>query len=69
MMKNVVYFIDVLSFWFTILLLLFYQTLSIYVTGGMFEANGTTSVPMSIPRLMLDKVRLLFSSEMLFTVT
>ena len=35
----------------------------IYVTGGMFMSNGTTSVPKSFPCLVLDKVRLLFSSE------
>ena len=35
---------------------------SIYVTGWMFKSNGTTSV--SIPRLVVDKVKLLSSSEM-----
>ena len=30
----------------------------------MFKSNGTTSVPKSIPRLVVDKVKLLFSSEM-----
>ena len=30
------------------------ETLSIDVTGGMFESNGTTSVPKSIPSLVLD---------------
>ena len=38
--------------------------MSINVTGGTFMSNGTTSVPMSIPRLVVDKVKLLFSSEM-----
>ena len=38
---------------------------SIYVTGGMFKSNGTTSVPKSIPRLVVDKVKLLCSSEMI----
>ena len=33
-----------------------------YVTGGKFGSNGTTRVPKSIPRLVLDKVRLLFMS-------
>ena len=37
----------------------------IYVTGGMFKLNGTISMPKSVYRLMLDKDRLLFSSEML----
>ena len=32
--------------------------------GGMFKSNGTTSMPKSIPRLVVDKVKLLFSSEM-----
>ena len=32
------------------------KILSIYVTGGMFGANGTTSVPKSVPRLVMDKV-------------
>ena len=35
-----------------------------HVTGGMFKSNGTTSVPKSIPRLVVDKVKLLFSSEL-----
>ena len=35
-----------------------------YVTGGMFKLNGTTSVPKSVPRLVVDKVKLLFLSEM-----
>ena len=30
----------------------------INVTGGVSEPNGTTSMPKSIPRLMLDNVRL-----------
>ena len=34
-----------------------------YVTGGMFKSNGTTSMPKSVPRLVLDKVRLVFVSE------
>ena len=34
------------------------------VTGGMFKSNGTTRVPKSVPCLVLDKVRLLFPSEM-----
>ena len=33
----------------------------------MFEANGTTSVPKFIPRLILDKVRLLFSFEIFYS--
>ena len=37
---------------------------TINVTGGMLKPNGTTSVPKPIPHLMLDKVRLTFSSEM-----
>ena len=41
-----------------------------YVTGGRFGSNGTTRVPKSVPRLVLDKVRLLFmsvsSKEMFF---
>ena len=36
----------------------------LYITGGMFKSNGTTSLPKSVPRLVLDKVRLLFPSEM-----
>ena len=40
---------------------------SMYVTGGMFKLNRTTSVPKSVPRLMLDKDRLLFSSEMVYS--
>ena len=35
--------------------------------GGMFEANETTSVPKSVSRLILDKVRLLFLSEMFYS--
>ena len=35
-----------------------------YVTGGTFESNRTTSVPKSVPRLVVDKVKLLFSSEL-----
>ena len=35
----------------------------IIVTGGKFELNGTTSVPKSVPRLVVDKARLLFWSE------
>ena len=31
----------------------------------MFKLNGTTSVPKSVLRMTLDKVRLLFSSEIL----
>ena len=35
------------------------------VTGGMFlKLNGTTSVPKSVPRLVVDKVKLLYLSEM-----
>ena len=46
-------------------IIIFYLfAVAIYVTGGMFEANGTTSMPKSVPHLILDKVRLLFSSEM-----
>ena len=37
----------------------------IYVTGGRFKSNGTTRVPMSVSRLVLDKVRLLYSSELI----
>ena len=33
---------------------------------GMFKLNRTTRVPKSVPRLMLDKVRL-FSSEMFYS--
>ena len=33
----------------------------------MFKPNGTTSVPKFVPRLMLDKVKLLCSSEMLYS--
>ena len=33
-----------------------------YVTGGMCMSNGTTSVPKSVPRLVVDKVRLVFMS-------
>ena len=40
---------------------------TINVTGGMFPTNGTTSVPLSIPHLILVKVRLLFSSEMFYS--
>ena len=36
----------------------------IYVMGGLFDVNGTTSVPKFVLRLVLDKVRLLFSYEM-----
>ena len=35
-----------------------------HATGGMFKSDGTTSVPKSVPRLVVDKVKLLFSSEM-----
>ena len=38
--------------------------MSINVTGGTFMSNGTTSMPMSVPRLVVDKVKLLFLSEM-----
>ena len=31
------------------------------------ESNGTTSVPKSVPRLVVNKVKLLFSSEMLYS--
>ena len=34
-----------------------------HVTGGMFEPNGTNSMPKSVPRLVVDKVKLLNSSE------
>ena len=34
------------------------------VTGGVFKQNGITSMPKSVPCLMLDKVRRLFLSEM-----
>ena len=30
----------------------------------MFKSNGTTSVPKSIPRFVVDKVKLLYSSQM-----
>ena len=43
------------------------STANIYVMGGMFNANRPTSVPKSVPRLILDKVRLLFSSEMFYS--
>ena len=33
------------------------------IMGGRFKSNGTTSVPKSVPRLMLDKVRQRFLSE------
>ena len=33
---------------------------TIYVTGGMFKSNGTTSMPKSVPRLVVDKVKLLY---------
>ena len=36
----------------------------IYVMGGKFKSNGTTSMPKSVSRLVVDKVKLLFSSEM-----
>ena len=36
----------------------------INVTGGMFKTNGTTSMPKSVPSLIVDKVKLLYSSEM-----
>ena len=38
-----------------------YLHIQIYVTGGMFEPNGTTSVPKSVPRLVVDKVKLLIN--------
>ena len=38
----------------------------INVMGGMFKSNWTTSVPKSIPRFVLDKVRLLLLSEMCY---
>ena len=34
-----------------------FRKVSIDVTGGRFKSNGTTSVPKSVPRLALDKVR------------
>ena len=37
---------------------------AIDLTGRTFKSNGTTSMPKSVPRLMLDKVRLMFLSEM-----
>ena len=40
---------------------------SIYVTGGRFESNGTTSVPKSVPFLMMDKIRLLYLSELFYS--
>ena len=40
---------------------------AMHVTGGMFEPNGTTSMPNSVPRLVVDKVKLLNSSEMFIT--
>ena len=36
----------------------------IYVTGGTLKSNRTTSVPKSVPCLVLDKVKLLYLSEM-----
>ena len=31
----------------------------IHVTGGMFKSNRTTSMPKSVPRLVVDKVKLM----------
>ena len=33
--------------------------LGIHVTGGIFKLSGTTSVPKSVPRFELDKVRMM----------
>ena len=36
--------------------------LRINVTGGKWQSNGTTSMPKSVPRFVVDKVRLVFVS-------
>ena len=36
---------------------------NIYVTGGRFESRGTTSLPKSVLRFVLDKARQVLVSE------
>ena len=38
-----------------------------YVTDGMFSVNGTTSVPKSVLRYTVDKVRQVFETEVCYS--
>ena len=38
--------------------------MAMHVMGGMFKSNETTNVPKSVPCLVVDKVKLLFLSEL-----
>ena len=59
-------------FWVWLIILLKvtqgYKAYGINVTGGGFKSNGTTYVPKSIPHLVVVKVKLLFLSEMLYSL-